>query len=210
MKSQPAGVTKNSCKASPTLRRPPLRNAVIRPVVVRHRRANHLLVWRVHMLRYALNLSHRTATLSPTELLTSSFRTSHLTVAACSSHICQVPRTARHVSDLEKRATTVFKPFCDCRDGTITHETLKRNLCPVSQRVDPLLLRAFGTVAHGMSRQLYEHRAHLWTSLEDSNVTPTNNSGEHNRRHGMIWRKLSFRDSQGARRPLRRNPADRH
>ena len=80
--------------------------------------------------------------------------------------------------DLMRDTKRLFTEYAKCRDGTITHETLKRNLRPVRQRVESLLLRGFGTAAHGMCRPLYEHRAHLWTFLEDPNVTPTNNSSE--------------------------------
>ena len=86
----------------------------------------------------------------------------------------------------------MLHPVYDCRNGTITHETLKRNLRSVRQRVESLLLRGFGMPAHGMCRPLYEHRAHLWTFLEDPNVTPTNNSSERSLRHRVIWRELSF------------------
>ena len=43
-------------------------------------------------------------------LLTSWFRTSRRKVAACGSDICQVPCSAPHVSELEKRAAAVLQP----------------------------------------------------------------------------------------------------
>ena len=42
-----------------------------------------------------------------------------------------------------------------------------------------------------MCRELYEHRAWLWTFLEQE-VEPTNNASERALRHAVIWRKLSF------------------
>jgi transposase len=43
----------------------------------------------------------------------------------------------------------------------------------------------------GMCRELYEHRAWLWTFLEQE-VEPTNKASERALRHAVIWRKLSF------------------
>ena len=43
-----------------------------------------------------------------------------------------------------------------------------------------------------MCRELYNHKEHLWTFLNDPHVEPTNNQSERSLRHGVIWRKLSF------------------
>lgn len=94
--------------------------------------------------------------------------------------------------DLMRETTRLFAEYAKCRDGTITHETLKRNLRPVRRKVESLLLRGFGTGAHGTCKQLHDHRDNLWTFLADPNVEPTNNSAERSLRHGVIWRKLSF------------------
>lgn len=94
--------------------------------------------------------------------------------------------------DLMRETKQLFAEYARCRDGTIQHQTLRRNLRPVRQKVESLLLRGFGTAAHGMCKQLYEHRDHLWTFLRDPKVTPTNNDAERSLRHGVIWRKLSF------------------
>ena len=85
-----------------------------------------------------------------------------------------------------------FIESAKCRDGTIGHVTLRRNLQPVRKNVEGLLLRGFGTAAHGMCKELYHHKEHLWTFLSDPEVEPTNNAGERSLRHGVIWRKLSF------------------
>ena len=86
----------------------------------------------------------------------------------------------------------LFAEYAKCRDGTIQHATLRRNLQPVRKSVEGLLLRGFGTAAHGMCKELYNHKEHLWTFLADPEVEPTNNAGERSLRHGVIWRKLSF------------------
>jgi transposase len=100
--------------------------------------------------------------------------------------------------DLMRETKVLFAEVARCRDGTITHTTLKRNLSPVRRTVEALLLRGHGTAAHGMCQELYDHRQHLWTFLSDPEVEPTNNAGERSLRHGVIWRKLSF-GTQSAR-----------
>lgn len=94
--------------------------------------------------------------------------------------------------DLMRETRTLFAEVAKCRDGTITRDTLKRNLSPVRRTVEALLLRGYGTAAHGMCRELFTHKQHLWTFLSDPLVEPTNNAGERSLRHGVIWRKLSF------------------
>ena len=97
-----------------------------------------------------------------------------------------------------RETKVLFAEVARCRDGTITYATLKRNLSPVRREVEALLLRGYGTAAHGMCKELYTHRQHLWTFLSDPVVEPTNNAGERSLRHGVIWRKLSF-GTQSAR-----------
>ncbi len=86
----------------------------------------------------------------------------------------------------------LFAEYARCRDGTINHATLRRNLQPVRKTVEGLLLRGFGTAARGMCKELDNHKEHLWTFLSDPDVEPTNNASERSLRHGVIWRKLSF------------------
>jgi len=93
--------------------------------------------------------------------------------------------------DLMRETKKLFAEYARCRDGTISHATLKRNLRPVRKKVEALLLRGFGTGAHGTCKQLYDHKDHLWTFLKDPDVEPTNNGAERSLRHGVIWRKLS-------------------
>ena len=94
--------------------------------------------------------------------------------------------------DLLRETKQLLAEDAKCRDGTITHATLKRNLRPVRRKVEALLLRGFGTGARGMCKELYTHKEHLWTFLRDADVEPTNNAAERSLRHGVIWRKLSF------------------
>ncbi len=94
--------------------------------------------------------------------------------------------------DLMRETKKLFIEYARCRDGTIQHATLRRNLQPVRKNVEGFLLRGFGTAAHGMCKELYNHKEHLWMFLSDPDVEPTNNAGERSLRHGVIWRKLSF------------------
>jgi transposase len=94
--------------------------------------------------------------------------------------------------DLMRATKQLFAEYARCRDGTINHATLRRNLQPVRKNVEGLLLRGFGTAARGMCKELYNHKEHLWTFLSDPDVEPTNNASERSLRHGVIWRKLSF------------------
>lgn len=93
--------------------------------------------------------------------------------------------------DLMRETKILFVEVARCRDGTIGHFTMVKNLRPARQRVERLLLRGFGTKVNGTCRELYSHRDHLWTFMRDENVEPTNNGAERSLRHGVIWRKLS-------------------
>jgi transposase len=72
---------------------------------------------------------------------------------------------------------------------------LKRDLAPIRQEVEGLLLRGLFS-GHprlvGMCREFYEHRQWLWMFLDHEDVEPTNNASERALRHAVIWRKLSF------------------
>jgi transposase len=94
--------------------------------------------------------------------------------------------------DLMRERNKLFAEYAKCRDGTILHATLRRNLTPVRRNVENYLLRGFGTAARGMCKELYNRKEHLWTFLKDPEVEPTNNAAERSLRHGVIWRKLSF------------------
>lgn len=94
--------------------------------------------------------------------------------------------------DVMREIKKLFHEYARCRDGTITHATLRRKLAPVRRKIESYLLRGFGTAARGMCKELLDHKEHLWTFLKDPKVEPTNNVSERSLRHGVIWRKLSF------------------
>lgn len=96
--------------------------------------------------------------------------------------------------DLLRPTREMFRQWSRCRDGTVSRAELKRGLEPVRQQVENLLLRGLFSGhprLEGMCRELYDHRAWLWTFL-DYDIEPTNNASERALRHAVIWRKLSF------------------
>ena len=97
--------------------------------------------------------------------------------------------------DLMRPTCELFRHWSRCRDGTITRLGFERLVQPIRREVDGLLLR--GTCSgndrlYGMCRELYDHRAWLWTFVDHAGIEPTNNISERALRHGVIWRKLSF------------------
>jgi transposase len=97
--------------------------------------------------------------------------------------------------DLLRPTRELFRQWSRCRDGTIGRAALKRDLAPIRQQVEGLLLRGLFS-GHprlvGMCRELYVHRQWLWMFLDHEDVEPTNNASERALRHAVIWRKLSF------------------
>jgi transposase len=100
--------------------------------------------------------------------------------------------------DLMRPTKELFRHWSRCRDGTITRRGFERLMQPIRTKIDSLLLRGHGTAADGMCRELFCHRAWLWTFLEVEGVEPTNNASERALRPAVIWRKLSF-GTQSAR-----------
>jgi transposase len=97
--------------------------------------------------------------------------------------------------DLMRPTRKLFRHWARYRDGTITRAGLKRLMHPIRHEVESLLLRGLYSGNNrliGMCRELYDHRAWLWTFLDVAGVEPTNNASERSLRHAVIWRKLSF------------------
>lgn len=100
--------------------------------------------------------------------------------------------------DLMRPTKELFRHWSRCRDGTITRRGFERLMQPIRREIESLLLRGHGTAADGMCRELFAHRAWLWTFVEIEGVEPTNNASERALRPAVIWRKLSF-GTQSAR-----------
>lgn len=103
---------------------------------------------------------------------------------------------AKHLGHaLMKQTKELFRLGKRARDGTLTPAGMKRQMKPIRQQIDRLLLRGLfsgNRRLHGLCRELYDHRLRLWTFLEHPGLDPTNNASERALRHAVIWRKLSF------------------
>jgi transposase len=97
--------------------------------------------------------------------------------------------------DLLQPTRELFRHWARYRDGTLTRRGFQRLMQPNCAQIEALLLRgAFSGNPRlvGMCRELYDHRAWLWTFVEVDAIEPTNNASERALRHAVIWRKLSF------------------
>lgn len=93
--------------------------------------------------------------------------------------------------DLMRPTRKLFKLWARYRDGTLTRVGFQRQMKPIRQKIDALLLRgAFAGI--GMAEELSNHSEWLWTFVDVEGVEPTNNASERALRHAVIWRKLSF------------------
>ena len=93
--------------------------------------------------------------------------------------------------DLMRPTRKWFQLWARCRDGTLTRVGFERQMKPIRQEIDALLLSgAFAGI--GMAEELSNHCQWLWTFVEVEGVEPTNNASERALRHAVIWRKLSF------------------
>lgn len=92
-------------------------------------------------------------------------------------------------------ARELFHHWHRARDGTITRETMRRNIRKLQWAVYEILedgqrSRHAPTVA--LCNELFHRYDQLWTFLDHADVQPTNNAAERALRHAVIWRKLSF------------------
>jgi transposase len=104
-------------------------------------------------------------------------------------------RVKRLGHDLMRPTRRLFGVWARYRDGTIDGPAFRREMQPIRQEIEDLLLRGVFSGSRrlrGMCKELYEHREWLWAFVDHDGVEPTNNAGERALRHGVIWRKLSF------------------
>jgi transposase len=89
----------------------------------------------------------------------------------------------------------MFQWWHRLRDGTMTRATFQENMKPVQQKVGDLLRQgAAGTPdkTAGTCRDILKREEALWTFVYVDGVEPTNNLGERQVRHGVLWRKICF------------------
>jgi transposase len=97
--------------------------------------------------------------------------------------------------DILSQADRMFEWWYRVRDGTMTRASFQKNMESVEQDVGQLL-RQGTTCAHsktaGTCRDILKREKALWTFVHVEGVKPTNNLGERQVRHGVIWRKICF------------------
>jgi transposase len=97
--------------------------------------------------------------------------------------------------DLMRATRELFEVWWRYRDRTLTRRAFREAMAAVQATVENLLLRGRFSgkpVVAGSCRELWEHRAWLWTFVTTRGVEPTNNASERALRPAVIWRKLSF------------------
>ncbi len=89
----------------------------------------------------------------------------------------------------------MFEWWHRIRDGTMTRADFQAKMKPVQRKVGTLL-RQGAACAHlktaGTCRDILKREPALWTFVRVEGVEPTNNLGERQIRHGVIWRKICF------------------
>ncbi len=89
----------------------------------------------------------------------------------------------------------VFDYWEQLRAGQLDRDALRDRMAPVRAQVEALLQRAVAaTLPHvsGSCEDILEHRAALWTFVDQEGVEPTNNHAERELRAFVLWRKRSF------------------
>ena len=95
--------------------------------------------------------------------------------------------------DLMRQTKKMFGMWRQVRDGTLSWRRFRRQMKPVRQRVEMVLVRAYlDPLTAALVKELLEHIENLWTFVDVQGVEPTNNAAEQALRHAVIWRKLSF------------------
>ena len=91
--------------------------------------------------------------------------------------------------------TIIFGHWNGLKDGTVSRDEFRALMAPVRLRVEALLERAAKSkLPHvsGSCADMLEHRAALWTFVDQEGVEPTNNHAERELRAFVLWRKRSF------------------
>jgi transposase len=97
--------------------------------------------------------------------------------------------------DLLREARRMFRWWHRVRDGTMTREQFARKMRNVQLNVAALLTQASScrtSRVSGMAKEMLKLEWAFWTFIETEGVEPTNNFGERQIRHAVLWRKGSF------------------
>jgi len=97
--------------------------------------------------------------------------------------------------DLLNFTGIMFEYWHAFRDGKLSRRELLAWMRPVREQVEALLTKAATLEIDGVSgscADILDHRAALWTFLDEKDVEPTNNHAERELRAFVLWRKRSF------------------
>jgi transposase len=97
--------------------------------------------------------------------------------------------------ELLHEARRMFRWWHRVRDGTMTREKFARRMRPVQFNVAALLTQASRCRSRrvsGMAKEMIKLEWAFWTFISTEGVEPTNNFGERQIRHAVLWRKGSF------------------
>jgi transposase len=89
----------------------------------------------------------------------------------------------------------LFEYWYEFKAGKLDRATLAARIAPLRQQVEATLERAVAADIAGLSgscADILEHRAALWTFVEEEGVEPTNNHAERELRDFVLWRKRSY------------------
>jgi transposase len=89
----------------------------------------------------------------------------------------------------------LFEYWYDFKAGKLDRATLIQRMAPLRSQVEAALGRAVAADIAGLSgscADILEHRAALWTFIEEDGVPPTNNHAELALRDFVLWRRRSY------------------
>jgi transposase len=89
----------------------------------------------------------------------------------------------------------VFDYWHDYKQGRLDRAMFMTWLAPVHQQLEAVLVDAASAGIPGLSgscRDILDHRAALWSFVDQAGVEPTNNHAEREIRAFVLWRKRSF------------------
>jgi len=95
----------------------------------------------------------------------------------------------------------VFEYWHDYKRGKLDRATFVAWMTPVQMQIETVLAQAVAAGIAGLSgscADILQHRAALWTFVDQAGVEPTNNHAEREIRAFVLWRKRSF-GTQSAR-----------
>jgi transposase len=95
----------------------------------------------------------------------------------------------------------MFEYWHEFKRGKLDRSTFVAWMSPVQQQIEAVLKQAADADISGLSgscADILEHRAALWTFVDQTGVEPTNNHAEREIRAFVLWRRRSF-GTQSAR-----------